>query len=301
MKQLIFKGSATALVTPMRGDLSVDLSALGRLIDHQIENGTSALVVFGTTGEAPTLSDREKLEILEFALERTNKKVPVIAGTGSNNTAHAVELSRQAAKIGAGAVLLVTPYYNKTTQDGLVEHFCAIASAVDIPCVLYNVPSRTGIGVAAATYKRLSEQPNIVAVKEASGSLSDAAALMSACKEELAVYSGNDDVTVPMMSLGAQGVISVLSNILPAGVAAMTKACLGGDFKLAASLQLRYADVVSALFSDVNPIPVKHALNHLGLNVGRCRLPLSGMREQTRERLEGILIELTNDEYFVGF
>lgn len=272
MTNTIFTGAAVAIVTPMHKDGSVNYEKLGELIDDQINGGTDAIVICGTTGESSTLTDDEHIECIRFAVKHTAKRVPVIAGTGSNDTAYAIEMSKDAEKAGADALLLVTPYYNKTSQRGLTAHFTAIADAVDIPIILYNVPSRTGCKIEISTYKELSKHKNIVAAKEACGDISLVAQL--AAETDLEIYSGNDDQVVPIMALGGKGVISVASNIIPKEMHDMTKYALDGNFKAAAELQLKYLGLIKALFCDVNPIPVKEAMNLMGMEVGECRLPL---------------------------
>lgn len=289
MKNTVFTGAGVALVTPFNVDGSVNYEALGMQIDYQIDNGTDAIIIAATTGEAPTLSDEEHIECIRFAVERTNKRVPVIAGTGSNDTDYAIHLSQEAEKCGADAVLLVTPYYNKTTQSGLVAHFTMIANSINIPIILYNVPSRTGMNIEIETYVKLASHKNIVAVKEASGNMSYVAQLIERCGDQLDVYSGNDDIIVPTMSLGGAGVISVLSNILPQETHDMTQLCLDGNFKEAAAMQLKYLELINALFSEVNPIPVKEAMNLMGMDVGECRLPLTRMSAEKLTALVAVL------------
>lgn len=280
----IFTGAAVAIVTPMNKDGSVNYSKLGELIDSQINGGTDAIVICGTTGEASTLTDEEHIECIRFTVKHTAGRVPVIAGTGSNDTAYAVEMSKDAEKAGADALLLVTPYYNKTSQRGLTAHFTTIADAVNIPIILYNVPSRTGCKIEISTYKELSNHKNIAAAKEACGDISFIAQL--AAETDLDIYSGNDDQVVPIMSLGAKGVISVASNVIPKEMHDMTKYALEGDFKAAAELQLRYFGLMKALFCDVNPIPVKEAMNLMGMEVGECRLPLIKMEQSKIDLLK---------------
>lgn len=286
MKNTIFTGAAIAIITPMNADGSINYDVLGSMIDYQIENGTDAIVICGTTGEASTMTDDEHLECIRFAVERTAKRVPVIAGTGSNDTAYAVKLSKEAEAVGADALLVVTPYYNKTTQKGLIAHFTAIADAVNIPLVLYNIPGRTGMNIEIATLKELAKHKNICAVKEASGNISYAAKLIAECGDMLDVYSGNDDIIVPMMSLGAKGVISVLSNVLPKETHDMAKLCLDNDFAAANKLQLKYLNLINNLFIEVNPIPVKEAMNQMKMPSGPCRLPLCEMTDEHIESLK---------------
>ena len=280
MKQTIFTGAGVALVTPFHADGSVNYERFGALIDWQIEQGTDALIIAGTTGESSTLSEEEHVEVLRFAVAHVAHRVPVIAGTGSNSTATAVMLSKEAEACGADGLLLVTPYYNKTTQNGLYMHYKTIAEAVKLPIILYNVPSRTGMTIEVETAARLAEIDNIVAMKDAVGNISYTAKLIERCGDTLTVYSGNDDMIVPMMSLGAKGVISVLSNVMPRETHELTAAALNGDYKTAAEMQLKYLKLVNALFIETNPIPVKEAMNRMGLEVGACRLPLYPMAEQ---------------------
>lgn len=280
MKNTIFTGAAIAIITPMNADGSINYEQLGQLIDFQIENHTDAIVICGTTGEASTMTDEEHLECIRFAVEKTAGRVPVIAGTGSNDTKYAVELSKEAEAVGADGLLLVTPYYNKTTQKGLIAHFNAVADAVNIPIILYNIPGRTGMNMDVATVKELAKHPNIVAVKEASGNISYAAKLIAECGDMIDVYSGNDDMIVPLMSLGGKGVISVLSHVIPKETHDMVQLCLDNNFAEATKLQIKYLDLINNLFIEVNPIPVKEAVNMMGMNVGSCRLPLCDMSEE---------------------
>ncbi len=289
MKNTIFTGAAIAIITPMNADGSINYDVLGEMIDSQIENSTDAIVICGTTGEASTMTDAEHLECIRFAVERVNGRVPVIAGTGSNDTAYAVKLSKEAESVGVDALLLVTPYYNKTTQNGLIDHFTAIADAVNIPIVLYNIPGRTGVNMEVATIKKLAEHRNIAAVKEASGNISYAAKLIAECGDMIDVYSGNDDMIVPLMSLGAKGVISVLSHVIPKETHMMTQYCLDNNFAEATKLQIEYLDLINNLFIEVNPIPVKEAVNMMGVNAGPCRLPLVEMTDEHKAALRASL------------
>lgn len=282
MKPVIFTGAAVALVTPFNADGSVNYEEFARLIDFQIENGTDALVIAGTTGESSTLSEPEHIDVIKFAVTHTNHRVPVIAGTGSNSTETAVMLSKQAEAAGADALLLVTPYYNKTTQRGLYVHYKTIAESVGLPIILYNVPSRTGLSIDVETAAKLAEIDNIVAMKDAVGSITYTANLIERCGDSLTVYSGNDDQVVPMMSLGAKGVISVLSNVAPKDTHDMAAAALAGDYQKAAALQLKYLRLIHALFIETNPIPVKEAVNQMGFAAGDCRLPLYEMADETK-------------------
>lgn len=289
MKNTIFTGAGVAIITPMNEDNTINFDKLGEIIDNQVENGTDAIIICGTTGESSTMTDEEHTECIRYAVERTNKKIPVIAGTGSNDTKYAIELSQEAQKLGADGLLMVTPYYNKTSQRGLVAHYNAIANNVDIPIVLYNIPSRTGVNIAIDTYVQLAEHKNIVAVKEASGNIGYVAKIIQAVGDKMDVYSGNDDQIVPLMSLGAKGVISVLSNIMPKETHQMAQYCLNNDFHSASKMQIGLLDLINALFVDVNPIPVKEAMNLMGLNVGGCRMPLYPMAEKDIETLKKAL------------
>ena len=288
----IFKGAGVALVTPMKENGEVNFESLERLLEDQIANGTDAVISVGTTGEAPTLDDDEHLEVIRFCVEKVAGRIPVIAGTGSNNTAHAVMMSKEAQALGADGCLLVTPYYNKATQEGLIKSFSTIAEAIDIPCILYNVPSRTGTNILPETAAWLGKNvENIVAVKEASGNISQVAELIEKAEGSLDVYSGNDDQVVPVMALGGIGVISVLSNVAPAFTHGLTQHCLDGQFKEAAADQLKAMELCRALFCEVNPIPVKAALNMQGMNVGAPRLPLTEMTAKGQERLRRAMEE----------
>lgn len=289
MKTTIFTGSGVALVTPMHPDLSVNYEKLRELIEFHIQNKTDAIIITGTTGEASTLTDQEHLEVIRYTVECAHGRLPVIAGTGSNNTAHAVELSKQAEAFGADALLLVTPYYNKCSQQGLYLHFEAIAKAVSLPILLYNVPSRTGVNILPDTYAKLSKIPNIVGAKEASGNFSQIAKIISLCGDNLDIYSGNDDQITSALALGAKGVISVLANVVPMETHEICQSYFDGDTACSDTLQLRYLELIENLFSDVNPIPVKCAMNAMGMDVGECRLPLCTMEPVAKERLMGCL------------
>ena len=283
----IFTGAGVALITPMNDDGSVNYEKLRELLEFHVANKTDAIIICGTTGEASTLSDEEHLECIRFACEVINKRIPVIAGTGSNCTQSAIELSKEAEKSGVDGLLLVTPYYNKATQNGLKAHYKAIAKEVNVPIILYNVPSRTGTRLAPQTVVDLChEVPNIVGVKDATGDISEVAELMSLAKGTVDVYSGNDDQIVPVLSLGGKGVISVLSNILPKETHDMVASYLDGDVVKSCEMQLKYFDLVKALFCEVNPIPVKKALNLMGMEVGSMRLPLTEMEDANAKRLE---------------
>ena len=285
MSNTIFKGIATALITPFTASGEVDYETYGRLIDWQIESGIDALVSCGTTGEGPTLSDAEHKEVVRFCVERANGRVPVIAGTGSNDTAYAIELTKFACDAGADAMLVVTPYYNKATQKGLIASFSAIADASTRPLILYNVPSRTGCNIQPATYAALADHPNIQAIKEANGNISSIVETMSLVQGRLDLYSGNDDQIVPILSMGGAGCISVLSNILPRETCEITRRFFAGDVAGAAQLQMKYLPLVNALFSEVNPIPVKAAMAAMGWGENVLRLPLTPMEDASREKL----------------
>lgn len=284
MKQTIFTGMATAMVTPMTPE-GVDYEALGRFIDFQLSQGISALVAVGTTGESATLSPAERKEVIRFTIDRVAGRVPVIAGTGTNNTQHAMDYSISAARDGADALLVVTPYYNKATQNGLIAHFTAIADKVDKPIILYNVPSRTGCNLLPATVEKLAEHPNIAAIKEASGNMSQVVELFARCGDKLDVYSGEDGLTVPILSMGGKGTISVLSNVVPKEAVAMTNAFFAGDVAEAARLQCRYLNLINLLFCEVNPIPAKAAVSAMGFGKEYIRLPLTPMEEGNRAKL----------------
>lgn len=288
MKKIPFTGSGVAIVTPFDGD-KVNYDALGELIEMHIANKTDAIIICGTTGEASTMPDAEHLAVIAYAVEKTAGRIPVIAGTGSNDTAHAVRLSVEAEKAGADGILSVTPYYNKTTQKGLISHFTAIAKAVTIPIILYNVPSRTGVAISIPVLQELAKLDNIVAVKEASGNISYAAQV-AAKVPDLYIYSGNDDMIVPVMSLGGKGVISVLANILPAETHDICQKYLDGDVQQACRQQLELLDLINTLFIEVNPVPVKVAMRELGYPVGNLRLPLDEMEEANLEKLRNTLV-----------
>lgn len=283
-KAPVFKGSCTAIVTPF-GENGIDYAKFGELIDFQYDNGTAALVVCGTTGENASLTRYEHEEMIEFACRHNDGRMKIIAGVGSNDPTKALGYARCAKHAGCDGILMVTPYYNKSTQAGLVAHFTYVADRVDVPMIVYNVPSRTGIGIKLETYQKLSEHPNINGVKEASGDISLFAMTRAVCGDELHIWSGNDDNTVPMMALGALGVISVASNIVPAAVAKLCSLCLDGDFKAAEQLYRKYARLFSDLFIETNPIPVKAAMQLMGLDSGTLRLPLVDIGEQSRKKL----------------
>ena len=289
----IFTGAGTAMATPMNADGSINFDALEKMTDDQIAGNIDALIVCGTSGEAPTLEDDEHIEAIAVVAARAAGRVPVIAGTGSNNTAHACMMSERARNVGADACLLVAPYYNKATQAGLIESFTRIAEAAEIPCILYNVPSRTSTNILPETAAYLGKHcENIVAIKEASGDISQIAKCKELGGDDLDVYSGNDDQTIPIMSLGGIGVISVLSNVAPQFTHDMAVACLEGDYKKAAAMQLKCLELVRSLFCEVNPIPVKAALNMQGYDAGIPRLPLTEMTEKNQERLRRAMAEM---------
>lgn len=285
MKKHIFTGAATAIITPMKIDGTPDYAELEKIVEFQIKEGIDALVACGTTGEASALDDSEHLAVIDCVVKAAKKRVPIIAGAGSNDTRHAISLSVAAQARGADALLHVTPYYNKTNQSGLISHFTAIADSVNIPIILYNVPSRTGMSINPATYVELAKHKNIVATKEASGNISAIAKTASLCGDNLAIYSGNDDQIVPLMSLGGVGVISVLSNVMPKATHEICKLYFDGKSVESLALQLELIDFIDALFVDVNPIPVKEAMNLLGYNAGKCRLPLGELSSQHKAML----------------
>lgn len=289
-KKHIFEGAATALITPFKDGL-VDYASLERILEFQISGGIDALVICGTTGEPATLDDDEHRRVLEFCINKVNHRVPVIAGTGSNNTQYAVELTKFAENAGADAALLVTPYYNKCSQTGIVRHFTQIADAVDIPCILYNVPSRTGFCISLDSYKQLSKHPNITASKEASGRLPLMMEVLDSCGDDIDLYIGDDNLIVPLMSMGSLGVISVLSNIMPGEVSRMAHLCLEGNIKEAAGLQLKYLRLINAMFMQVNPIPVKTAMAKMGYCDNEFRMPLCPMEEDDNEKLYALMRE----------
>lgn len=288
MKKPIFTGAAVAIITPYTEE-GINFPELGRIIEDQIKGGTDAIVITGTTGESATMSDAEHRAAIKFAVEQVKGRIPVIAGTGSNETSYAIALSKYAEEVGADALLVVTPYYNKCTQKGLVAHYTAIADAVNIPIILYDVPSRTGVAISTESYVKLSKHPNIVAVKEANGDLSKILRLKAAVGDDLVLYSGNDDQIVPILSLGGKGVISVLSNVAPKAAHDMCQAFFEGDTEKAAKMQIAYADLIDALFCEVNPIPVKVAMRKLGYDAGPLRMPLCEMEPENEAKLEAAL------------
>lgn len=287
----IFKGVGVALVTPMTED-GINFDEYGRLIDHVIAGGADSVIVGGTTGEPSTMTEEERVAMFRYAVKKVAGRVPVIIGTGSNNTAAAVKMSRIAEKEGADGLLVVTPYYNKCTQGGLIAHYTAIADAVDIPIVLYNVPTRTGLKIAPATAARLSEHKNIVAIKDAGENVDDLLAMCKECHGKLDIYSGNDSYTVFLMALGAAGVISVVANVVPERMKAITDACFAGDFAKARELSFAIDPLAKGLFMEVNPIPTKKALEYIGINAGKPRLPLTEMEPANAEKLKKIMQDL---------
>ncbi len=292
MKKTLFKGTGVAIVTPFNEDLSVNYDVFEKLLKFNIENGTDAVIVCGTTGESATLNDEEHKDVIEFAVKTVNGKIPVIAGTGSNDTKYAVELSKHAQQMGVDGLLVVTPYYNKATQQGLITHYTAIADSVDIPVIIYNVPSRTGCNVEPETIKELSKHKNIVGVKEASGNISQVAKIAALCGDEIDIYSGNDDQILPILSLGGKGVISVMSNILPKETHDICRLFFEGKFKESLELSNKLNKISHDLFLEVNPIPVKAALELMGYDAMSLRLPLTSMTQQKKEILKNSMKEL---------
>ena len=289
MKKIIFKGCGTAIVTPFTEN-GVNFEEFGRLIEDQISNKVDAIIVCGTTGESSTMTLEERKQTIKFAVDTVNKRIPVIAGTGGNCTSSVIEFTKYAESIGVDGALIVTPYYNKTTQDGLIAHYTAIARETNLPIILYSVPSRTGVNITPATCKKLSEIPNIVAIKEASGNLSQIAEIANLCGEELHIYSGNDDQITPILSVGGIGVISVLSNIAPEYTHNIVENFEKGNIKESIDAQIKAIPLVKALFCEVNPIPIKAALNMIGYNVGLPRLPLIEMSEAGKEKLKSAIL-----------
>ena len=284
MKDTIFTGMATAIVTPMT-ETGIDYDALGRFIEFQIESGINALVVMGTTGENATIEPEDQTEVIRYTVQKVAGRIPVIAGTGTNNTEHVLRNTRAACEVGADAVLVVTPYYNKATQNGLIQHFTTVADASTVPVILYNVPGRTGCNLLPKTVAKLAEHPRIAAVKEATGNMAQMVEIMQLCGGKIDVYSGEDALTVPMMAMGAAGTISVLSNVVPKEAVAMTDACKAGDYKTAAQWQCKLLPLTNALFSEVNPIPAKAAVSAMGYGKEILRLPLTPMEDGTRAKL----------------
>ena len=288
MKNTIFEGCGTAIVTPFTED-GVNFEEFKKLIEFQIENEVDAIIVCGTTGEASTMTTEERKETIKFAINTIAKRTKVIVGTGSNNTKTAIEMSKFAEEAGADGILVVTPYYNKTTQQGLIAHYTEIAKSVKLPIIMYSVPGRTGVNIAPETCKELSKIENIVAIKEASGNISQVAKIASLCQDDLAIYSGNDDQIIPVLSLGGKGVISVLSNVMPKYTHDMTKKYLEGNVEQATKMQLDVIDLIDALFVEVNPIPVKYALNLMGFDFGKHRLPLIELSDKNKNLMEDVM------------
>ena len=289
MKKPVFTGAAVAIITPMNADGTVNFEEFGRIIEDQIAGHTDAIVVCGTTGESATMPDAEHLSVIDYCVKKVNHRIPVIAGTGSNDTAHGIRLTQSVEKLGVDAVLLVTPYYNKTSQHGLIQHFTALANATSLPCILYNVPSRTGVNILPETAYELSKLPNINAIKEASGNIAQVAKIAQLCGDSLNIYSGNDDQIVPLLALGGKGVISVLSNVAPHETHEICQKWFDGDIAASLAAQLKYLPLCEALFCDVNPIPVKFAMNQLGYQAGSCRLPLVDTSKANQERIRNAL------------
>ena len=290
MKKILFQGCGTAIATPFTEN-GINFSEFENLVEFQIQQGVDAIIVCGTTGESSTMSIEEKEALIKYAVHIVNKRVPVIAGTGGNNTKEVIRMSKFAESVGVEGLLIVTPYYNKTTQLGLIKHYTEVASSVQLPIILYNVPSRTGVNISPETCYELSKLQNIVAIKEASGNISQVAKISSLCKDDLAIYSGNDDQVLPILSLGGLGVISVLSNIIPKEVCTMVHEYKNGNVKNALDLQLKYLKLIELLFCEVNPIPIKSAINMLGYSFGSPRLPLIEMSNENKEKLR---LELNN-------
>lgn len=289
MKPVVFTGAGVAIITPFNEDMTVNYESFAKIIEHQIANGTDAIVVCGTTGESATLNHEEHIDVIKYCVDVVNHRIPVIAGTGSNDTDYAVRLSNDAEKCGVDALLMVTPYYNKTSQRGLVAHYNFVADRVSSPIILYNVPSRTGVNILPETYAQLAQHERIVAVKEANGNVSAIVKTAALCGDNLTIYSGDDDQATAIMSLGGKGVISVLSNVAPKAAHDIAQKFLDGDSAESLRLQIEWLDLCNALFSDVNPIPVKEAMNMMGFNAGSCRLPLYEMDKASKERLYSVL------------
>lgn len=281
----IFTGSCCAIITPFDKDGNTNFDALAKIVEFQIEGGTDAICACGTTGEASTMNDKEHLEVIEFIVNKVNGRIPVIAGTGSNDTRHGIALCKDAVSLGVDGLLVVTPYYNKTSQRGLVHHYTTLADCVDKPLILYNVPGRTGCNIAPSTLKTLAEHPNIAGIKEASGNMAQVVEMMSLCADKIDFYSGCDEINVPIASMGGKGAISVLANVAPRKTHDMMQHALDGNFKEAAKLQLEALDLINSLFCEVNPIPVKQGMNLLGFEAGGTRLPLYEMAEENVDRL----------------
>ena len=288
-KTTVFTGTGVAIVTPMNRDGSVNFEKFRELVEWQIENGIEAIIACGTTGEASTLDDDEHIAVIKAAIEQARGRVPVIAGTGSNDTSYCVDLSLKAKELGSDALLLVTPYYNKTSQRGLIAHYNMVANEVKMPVILYNVPSRTALDIQPETYAELAKNPYIVGIKEANSNVSSMVKTAALCGDNIDLYSGNDDQIVPILSLGGKGVISVVANVMPKKTGDITRRWFDGDIRGSCALQLELLDLINALFSDVNPIPVKEAMNMMGMNVGPCRMPLYQMDENGRKALADVL------------
>lgn len=289
MKKTIFQGSGVAIVTPMNSDGSINYKVFEEIIEFQISNETDSIIVCGTTGESATLNHEEHCKVIQYCVEKVNGRVPVIAGTGSNYTKYALELSLEAQKLGVDALLSVTPYYNKTSQSGLIKHYKYIADGVDLPIILYNVPSRTGCNIIPETYLELSKHPNIVGIKEANGDISSVVKTISICGDNIDIYSGNDEQAIPIMSVGGKGVISVFANICPKISHDICSKFLNGDIKESNKIQREYYELMSDLFCDVNPIPVKAAMNILGFECGECRMPLNNLNSSNFEKLKNTM------------
>ncbi len=281
----VFTGSCCAIITPFDKNGDINFPALKEIVEFQVENGTDCICACGTTGEASTMNDKEHLSVIEFIVNTVNGRIPVIAGTGSNDTRHGLELCKNACELGVDGLLVVTPYYNKTSQRGLVHHYTALADSVDKPIIIYNVPGRTGCNVTPATLKTLSEHPNIAGIKEASGNMAQVVEMMSLCADKIDFYSGNDEINIPIMAMGGKGAISVLANVAPSQTHNMLKFALDGDFVNASKMQMEALDLINSLFCEVNPIPVKEGMNLLGFNAGYTRLPLFEMAPENVERL----------------
>ena len=294
MKKTIFKGSGVAIVTPMTSDGKINFDLLGEIIEFQIKNKTDAIITCGTTGESATLTDEERINVIKYTIDKVAGRIPVVAGTGSNNTQHALDMSKKAQELGADALLIVTPYYNKTSQKGLIEHYTYIADNVNLPIILYNVPSRTGVSIKPETYLELSKHKNIVATKEANGDISAIAKTISMCGDNLGIYSGNDDQIIPILSLGGLGVISVFANVYPLECHEITDKYFSGDFKSARELFLNSNKIMNLLFCDVNPIPVKEAMKYVGFDCGKCRLPLVDLSHENKEKLKKAMEEFNS-------
>lgn len=288
MKKEIFKGVGTAIATPFDTN-GVNLEAFGKLLEDQIASGVHAVIVLGTTGESATMTEDERNSLIKYAIDKGAKRIKVIVGTGSNNTMSAIKMSKAAEEFGADGLLIVTPYYNKATQEGLVAHYKAIADCVNIPIILYNVPSRTGVNILPETCLELSKIENIVGIKEASGNISQVAKIASLCGDDFAIYSGNDDQVIPILSLGGKGVISVLSNVMPDYMVKMLDSFWSGDFKKAKDMQVSAMDMIDALFCEVNPIPVKYVLNEMGYDFGKPRLPLTELSLKNKDKVDKVI------------